>query len=195
MNIRIEEPKVEPTKTSHPRVEEIYTRVFKEQNDKTVLDLGSGDGRKGCKIYLHKGCDPTKWHAIDGQKQLLDILDKLNVNTYNLNLYETKIEKHLPSDLEADIFLCVEFIEHFATTDEQIDLLSQGIQFVKQGGDMCVSYPEVAVLDGKKFGHKCKRVDTDSIYKLVEDNFNEVDIFKVSTGKTYTIFINGFGRK
>ena len=196
MKIREEKTSIKRTATTHYRVEEIWNRVFEyEANNKQVLDIGSGDGRKGAQLYLHKGVDPTNWYALDGQQMLLNILETKDVNTFLIDFYQSRAKDVLPKGKKFDVFLCVEIIEHFANLSEQLDLIEQGIDLLKDGGNMCVSFPEYAVLDGNKFGHKCKHVDTDSIIAKVAGRFENIDIFKISTGPTFTIFINGFGKK
>jgi len=161
--------------------------------ESSVLDVGSGDGRKmGHKILSAGWLSPINYHAIDAQLILLEKLKEWHpeVSIYHHDLLKENLTNYLPH-LEFDIVFMTEIIEHMAKTKDQVKLLKQAVDLLKNSGFIMISFPENVRLNNKKWGHKCQKVDLPAILGCL-DNFTTVDSFKVRfnpTSHTDSIFI------
>ena len=145
----------------------------------SILDICSGDGRKGAQHYINSGIPAEKYYAIDGQKNLISILKsktRVNCECVEFNK-DTKISS-IFNIKNFDVVIFSEAIEHFFE-DQHEEILSNIVEVVSKNGTLIIAFPEYPGIESGKWGHKMLKINLKKITQFLDPFFGEREGFKL----------------
>jgi len=167
----------------------------------TMIDVGSGDGRKSLKKYAYDRdnknnlTDPSKYGlltsnmaAIEGDPKKIDAL-KENIpdgEVFLLDFSQTSLST-LGIQKRYHVALLCEVLEHLFPGPEQLRLLRDIAELLTPGGGMHVTFPRNTNLDNpmrKPWGHKCKEVPRHDVMNVLTELFDEVTWAQSTTSQS-----------
>ena len=172
--------------------------------DITMIDVGSGDGKKSLKKYafddtrLHipgHGVLPSNMAAIEGNEKKIPGLEQ-NVPAAEIFLFDFSDHglKGLNIQKKYHVALLCEVLEHLHPGEGQMNLLRDTACLVLPGGGMHVTFPRTTGLSdpiASPWGHKCKEVPRHDVMNVLTELFE--DVTWAQAGPTVNFF--ALGRK
>jgi|LWDU01.1.fsa_nt_gi 2-polyprenyl-3-methyl-5-hydroxy-6-metoxy-1,4-benzoquinol methylase len=183
-------------------VKPTINRLGLQAEELTMIDVGSGDGRKSLGKYaftcaragpIGDRIKPENMAAIEGNKKKIPALKKNipGVEVFLFNFSKNGLEE-LGIQKKYHVVLLCEVLEHLTLGEGQLRLLRDAAELVAPRGGMHVTFPRHTNLDcviQKPWGHKCTEVPRHKIMNILSKLFEEVTW--AQAGSTVNFFALG----
>jgi hypothetical protein len=177
---------------SGKRVQFVSDFAFKGEGEKTIIELGSGEGRHTVGYFMRNGlCDSQNYDATEIIPEWCQLLSVFGINTQITNLSIDNLYDVVKS--QYDRIILTEVLEHLENMETAQRLLSSIIHsdhsILCEGGDLLIGYPnvvrDIVDFDLYPFGHHYQP-DHIKINELLSESFEICDSL-IHAGSRYHV--------